>query len=145
MECETNIRLKSLKYQSNLKTLIYTCPEESKCDQILTFDQFVVHRHKKKPRNFFDKQIQKMEQLRIEYKEIAENVEFKKIRILDIDEKIKNCRATIADNTELIDAIQEASDNAEKLITNFETEKRNLKTQIANLKKDAKNIKSSMK
>ncbi|CBY11162.1 unnamed protein product [Oikopleura dioica] len=140
-ECDANIHDKSFKYQTNAKTLIFTCREDKKCDQILTYEQFIVHKHK--PKNFFEKKIENLQQMKMEYKKLAENVEFKKTRILEIDERVKNLKATISDNEDLIAEIYEAIGIAENTVANCETEKRNLKTQIANLKEDAKKLKSS--
>lgn len=140
-ECDANIHDKSFKYQTNAKTLIFTCREDKKCDQILRYEQFIVHKHK--PRNFFEKEIENLQQMKMEYKKLAENVEFKKTRILEIDERVKNLKATISDNEDLIAEIYEAIGIAENTVANCETEKRNLKTQIANLKEDAKKLKSS--
>jgi len=157
-ECDASISHGSINIKlmpSNIKKLVFICPKAENCDQLLTYDQFLKHEHfwtgfekipkQKKAESVFDKEIEKLEKLKIVETNVAENIQFKEKRMTEIDQKMGENTKIISQKLEKMTCLENEISELEINNVTFATEKENLKSQIEKLKEEADKLTSRKK
>ncbi|CBY43365.1 unnamed protein product, partial [Oikopleura dioica] len=152
-ECDASISHGSINIKlmpTNLKKLVFICPKAENCDQLLTYDQFLKHEHfwtgfnklpkKQKSESVFDREIEKLEKLRIVETNVAENIQFKEKRMTEIDRKMGENTKIISQKLEKMKSLENEISELEINNVTIATEKENLKSQIEKLKEEAEKL-----